>query len=119
VVDQRFNGAALLQRGRPDKQLSGIGFSSTLQWGRASSARKTADGWQCLPLSGRFNGAALLQRGRHAGDRQEARLMILLQWGRASSARKTLRATHLFLPERSASMGPRFFSAEDEHGDPP
>ena len=83
---------------------------ATLQWGRASSARKT----RCVgdgpdPFSG-FNGAVLHQHGRLLIQRL-IDAMEWLQWGRASSARKALH------PESQrgvelASMGPCFISTE-------
>ena len=110
---RRFNGAVLHQHGRHGicgpmvfyfpasmgpcfistedaKFCSTFGHESgALQWGRASSARKT------LELAGK---SALYEE---------------LQWGRASSARKTIQRLVHNAGCQPASMGPCFISTED------
>ncbi len=84
-----FNGAALVQSGRPDDRSCAATIADLLQWGRSCSERKTqmmALGFFEEPEC--FNGAALVQSGRRLSG---------------------LRVKH----PREASMGPLLFRAED------
>ena len=87
-----FNGAALLQRGRPPASQPRYAKPDSLQWGRASSARKA------LGTAGNNTILIYLQWGRASSARKAHILdngraaMVHLQWGRASSARKAAQA---------------------------
>ena len=86
-----FNGAAALQRRRPDAiAIQKRTWDKALQWGRRSSATET-----CQSRCGVWS-------------------MSWLQWGRRSSATETRRHAALSLRSVIASMGPPLFSDGDE-----
>ena len=85
-----FNGAVLHQHGRHSLRVDHpLVTTGLLQWGRASSARKT--------------------RTKHF----KGKATMALQWGRASSARKTSVCVFASRLVPLASMGPCFISTED------
>ena len=110
----RFNGAVLHQHGRQWGESPPPSQTTLLQWGRASSARKTSRRTNSrAPTCCCFNGAVLHQHGRPlvGGEASQvsddasmgpcfistedvlylrmSRDSQEVQWGRASSARKT------------------------------
>ena len=86
----RFNGAALIQSGRPTPTRTTDKSGQRLQWGRSYSERKT---------SGSLTSGLQLPE---------------LQWGRSYSERKTQKCEVWRNCHSSASMGPLLFRAEDE-----
>ncbi len=86
-----FNGAALVQSGRPDRSCAAM--SASLSFNGAALVQSGRLGGvvnrQRLNAAG-FNGAALVQSGRRH-HRAEVVLALGLQWGRSCSERKTQR----------------------------
>ena len=108
-----FNGAVLHQHGRPSAGTVQPSGRDTLQWGRASSARKTGPG-VARPVAGddASMGPCFISTEDNISVTL-SRWLPTLQWGRASSARKTPWTCDKAIADAHASMGPCFISTED------
>ena len=138
-VHQGFNGAAFFQSGKCKKRAVRVNEAGLLQWSRFFSKRKMRLPRNASCASnGRFNGAAFFQSGKYSDKQEDRNQAKRLQWSRFFSKRKIspyapitrVRAPELqwsrFFSkrkigsrlsasdrERTASMEPLFFKAEN------
>ena len=106
-----FNGAVLREHGRHVYSLSSCSQGDSLQWGRASGARKAGGTCGVDRHERHFNGAVLREHGRPTYTIVTGPNTLPLQWGRASGARKARSYGTLQTP-CFTSMGPCFGSTE-------